>query len=119
MDTSFIVSCIKERIDFFFELKKMGFKIIVPKEVFEELRDLRFSGNKSHEDKVAVNVALEILSSKKVKKRGFGGKKVDDALIKVGREGAYVATLDRGIKRSVPNRVVLLKARGAIGVERD
>ena len=42
LDTNFIVSCVKKKIDFISELENLGFKIVLPKEIFQELKDLRF-----------------------------------------------------------------------------
>lgn len=66
LDSSFIVSCVKHKIDFVTELEGMGFKVLLPKEVFEEIKDLRF--NSDHNTKVAVEVALEFFQKKKGKK---------------------------------------------------
>lgn len=119
LDTSFIVSCLKRGIDFMKDLKELGFKVIVPREVVQELKDLKQKSGQSREERTSIDVALEIFSSKEINKVGFGEGKVDDILIKKGMEGAYIATLDRGIKRKIKNRVVILDARNSIGIERD
>ena len=117
LDSSFIISCIRERIDFLAQLEEQGFKPVVPREVLQEMKDLMKSNRASHEDRVAIKVAFEIFENRKVKKMSFGDGKVDDYLIEKGKAGAYIATLDRGIKREVPNRIVIFKAQGRVGVE--
>ncbi len=119
LDTNFIISCILKRIDFIEQLGEKGFKIVVPKEVIEELKDLRLSNRVSHEERVAINVALELLEKKEIKKVRLGKGSVDDGLIKKGKEGVYIATLDAVIKRQVPNRVVIFSAKNETGIERD
>ena len=119
LDTSFIISCLKKKIDFMKDLKELGFKIIVPREVIQELKDLNQRSGQPREEKAAIGVALEIFSSKDVNKVGFGEGKVDEILIKKGIEGAYIATLDRGIKRKIKNRVVIIDAKNSIGIERE
>lgn len=119
LDTSFIISCMLARIDFISELEAFGFKIVVPREVIQELKDLRFRKGQSHEERASINAALEMIEKRKLKKVGFGEKKVDEMLIQKGKEGIYIATLDREIKRKVPNRVVILTAKKGIGIERD
>ena len=119
LDTNFIISCILKRIDFIDELNGMGFKIKVPREVLEELKDLRKGGKTSHAERTAINVAFEMLSKKEIKKMKLGEGKVDDRLIEKGKEGIYIATLDRVIKREVPNKVVIDNSKKGLGIERN
>lgn len=114
LDTNFIISCIKKRIDFISQLEEQGFSIRVPLEVFHELKDLRNSV--SHADRGAIDVALDMFSSKKVKKIKLGHNKVDVGLIEKGKKGIHIATLDREIKRLVPNVVVIFDAQSRVGV---
>ena len=119
LDTNFIISCILKRIDFLSELEGLGFRIKVPREVLQELKDLKKEGRTSHEERVAIDVGFDMLGKKNIKKMKLGGKNVDDGLISRGREGFYIATLDRVIKREVPNRVVILVAQNKLGIERS
>ena len=96
LDANFIISCVRRKIDFISQLEAQGFKILVPKEVFEEMKDLRLKSGMSHEDRIAIDVAFELIEKRKVKKMSLGGGKVDDMLIKKGHEGFYIATLDSG-----------------------
>ena len=118
LDSSFIISCVRDRIDFLTQLEEQGFKIVVPREVMQEMKDLRMRQGSSRNDRIAIDVALEMIeNSKKIKKVGIGQGKVDDALIFKGKAGAYIATLDKEIKRQVPNRVVIFSAQGKVGIE--
>lgn len=119
LDTNFIISCIVKKIDFLTQLKEKGFKVIVPREVLQELKDLRINRRISHEERIAIDVALQMLSLKDVKKTSIGNGKVDDLLIRKGEQGVHIATLDNGIKRKVPNRIVIFSAKKEVGVERD
>jgi len=116
LDTNFIVSCIKRKIDFFSHLEEIGFKVIIPREIVEELKDLRHKVK--HDDEVAIELALEMLSGKNVNKIKLGQGKVDDKLIDLGKQGAYIATLDSYIKRSVPNSVIIDSRKNGLVVER-
>lgn len=116
LDTNFIVSCIKRKIDFLGELDDLGFKVLVPRDVLEELKDLRL--NSSHIDRQAVDVALELFSKRKVKKMKLPKGSVDSGLISLGKRGAYIATLDAYIKRSVPNSVIIDSRKNGLMVER-
>lgn len=117
LDSSFIISCVRERIDFLTQLEEQGFTPVVPREVFQEMKDLRISNRASREDRLAVDVALEILEKKKVKKTTLGEGKVDEFLIRKGQEGIFIATLDNGIKKRIPKKIVIFKAQNRVGVE--
>ena len=119
LDTNFIISCVLKRIDFLDELAVMGFKPVVPREVIEELKDLKKERKTSHEERVAIDVAFEMFEKQKVKKMKLGGLHVDDGLISRGKEGIYIASLDRGVKREVPNRIVISDAGNKLRVERS
>lgn len=117
LDTSFIVSCVMKRIDFLEELENLGFRIKVPREVMQELKDLKKGKKSSRREREAIDVAFQMLE--KSKKMKLGGRTVDDGLIAHGRSGIYIATLDRGIKVKVPNKVVLDNSRKSVKVVRD
>lgn len=119
LDSSFIISCIRKRIDFLDELKNLGFTAVIPREVLQEMKDLRLRNKSSREDRTAIDIAMEIIEKGKVKKVGLGEGRVDDALIHKGKQGIYIATLDRGIKRAVPNKIVILDAKNGLGIERS
>jgi len=119
LDTNFIISCMLKRIDFMEQLGNLGFVVKIPKEVIEELKDLKNDNKKtSRKEREIINVALSWLEEKKVKKIKLGGK-VDSKLIERGKEGIYIATLDNGIKREIPNKVVINNAAGRVEVARD
>ncbi|HLF53578.1 MAG TPA: hypothetical protein VI544_00180, partial [Candidatus Nanoarchaeia archaeon] len=117
LDTSFVISCIKKRIDFLDNLEEMGFKVLLPKEVFQEIKDLKL--NSDIATRTAVGVALEILKKRKVKGVTIGNRSVDEGLIEFGKKGAYIATLDSAIKRSVPNKVIISESSNGLAIERS
>ena len=45
LDTSFILTCVKQKIDFFEDLKFMGLKILIPKQFVRELKNMKASNN--------------------------------------------------------------------------
>src|SRR3989344_1951975 len=101
LDTNFIISCLMKKIDFLEELEGMGFVPVLPREVLQEMKDLRNKNKTSHKERVAIDMAFEMFSSGKMKKTSFGQGKVDEYMIKKGKEGIYIATLDKGIKRNI------------------
>ena len=108
-----------KRIDFLEELKNLGFRAVVPIEVLQELKDLKKGGKTSHEERAMIGVAFELFQREKIKKTNLGKGKIDDALIQRGKEGVFIATLDRGIKSRVPNRIIILGDKKKLGMERD
>ena len=123
LDTSFIISCIRKRIDFISQLEDLGFRAVVPREVIQELKGLKKNPKESFEDRKAVDVAFEMFKERKVKKMTLGSriereKQVDLGLIKKGREGVYIATLDNEIKRQVTNKIIINNARKSVVVQR-
>ena len=115
LDSSFIISCIRKRIDFLAQLEEQGFKVKVPKEVMQELKDLRKKSKTSHDDRIAIDVAMDLFRNRKVKKMSVGGKNVDEGLISKGQGGIYIATLDGGIKNKIPNKIVIQSSKGTVG----
>src|SRR3989344_1707672 len=110
LDTNFVISCVKRRIDFLGELEEMGFKVKIPREVLQEMKDLK-KGNTSHEERTAIDIVFRMFEEKDVKKIKIGGRGVDYGLVKKGSDGTYIATLDREIKHKIANRVVIDSAK--------
>lgn len=117
LDSSFIISCVKDRIDFLNQLQEQGFTPVVPREVLQEMKDLRLSNRVTREEKMAIDMALEILEKSKTKKTTLGEGKIDEFLIKKGQEGIFIATLDNAIKKKITKRIVIFKAQNKVGVE--
>ncbi len=117
LDSNFIISCIKRKIDFVSQLEEKGFKVKVPKEVLQELKDLRLKV--THDERTAIDVAFELVNARKVKKTTLGSGTIDRKLIDKGKQGIYIGSLDNEIKRSVPNRVVINSAANRVEIERS
>lgn len=117
LDTNFIISCVLKRIDFLDELETMGFRVRIPREVLQEMKDLKRESKIGREKRIAIDLAFDML--KDVKKIRVGGRYADEGLIQKGKEGTYIATLDREIKRKVSNKIVIDSARNGLRIERD
>lgn len=115
LDTSFVLSCVKKRIDFFSQLEEQGFVVKVPHEVINELKDLRKTAR--HGDKTIIDTALALLSRPSVQKIKLGRRSVDEGLIFRASEGYHIATLDKGIKHKVSQRIVIFDAQNRVGIE--
>ena len=120
LDSSFIISSVRSRIDFLDQLAELGFKPVVPKEVFQELKDIKSRTGASPKDKESIDLAFQMIEKRKVKKMSLGDhNKVDDGLIAKGQEGIYIATLDKAIQREIPNRVVIKDSEKRVIIERN
>lgn len=118
LDSSFIISCVKKRIDFLDELSNLGFKPVLPREVMQEMKDLR-AKKISREEREAIDIAFEMFEKTKIKKMSVGGRFADDGLIAHGKKGIYIATLDREIKNKVPNKILIESGKDSLKVVRD
>lgn len=116
LDTNFIISCIKKKIDFISELENQGFKILLPKEVMQELKDLK--KDLGHESRVAIDLAFQLFDKKDVKRTTIGNRSVDSGLIELGKQGKYIATLDAAIKRMVPNSISINNSSNSLLIQR-
>ncbi len=106
LDTNFILSCIRNKIDFFEEIFLMGIKIIIPEEVINEIK--KFENKKSE-----AGIALKILEKNKFKKIELGKGHVDKKIINYAKihPELIIATLDREIKNKTHNQKMIIRGK--------
>jgi len=106
LDTSFILTCIKQKIDFFEKLEHEGFQIIIPDQTIDELMGL------------GAKLALKILEKRKFKVVKLSGKDADTAIINFSRENpeAVVATLDNGLQKRIKNPKMIIRQKKKIEI---
>ena len=111
LDTSFILTCVRNKIDFFEQLELEGFKILVPKQVIKEIEAIKNS--KKSEAKSEANLALKLIKTKKPKIIQLKGKTADNAIISYTKQNPsiIVATLDREIKNKTKNRKLVIRSK--------
>ena len=102
LDSSFILTCIKQKIDFFEEL--VGTQILIPKQVINEIKNLKNSNSK---------LALKLLEKNKFKKINLGNAHVDKLIIRFAKENpkTIIATLDREIKNKTKNQKLIIRGK--------
>jgi len=107
LDTSFILTCIRQKIDFFEELTCMGIKILIPKQVLVELEGVDKTG-----------LSLKILGANNYIKIDLKTKNVDEGIIKYANKNSdfFVATLDKGIKKKIENSLVVIREKKRLEV---
>ncbi len=101
LDTNFILSCIKQKIDFFEEIYLMGIQIIIPEQIINELKKLKKES------------ALKLLENSKFKEISLKGKIVDNSIINYAKENPdiIIATLDRDIQKKIKNRKMIIRGK--------
>ena len=106
LDTSFIMTAVKQKIDFFEKLEHEGFYIMVPKQVIRELKGL---GNK---------LSLKIMEKNKFEIIEIEGKDADNAIISFAKKNprAVVATLDADLKKKIKNSKMVIRQKKRLEV---
>ncbi len=116
LDTNFILSCIRKKIDFFEEIPLMGMKIIIPLQVMDELK--KFSRQGRGNLKQEAKFALSLLERKKFDRIDLYIKNVDNGLLKLAEKNKnyVIATLDREIKNKTKNPTLVIKGEKGLEV---
>jgi rRNA-processing protein FCF1 len=104
LDTNFILTCIRQKIDFFEELQLLGLSIAIPKEVLQELKDISRSKDEA-------KIALSLLEKSSYKKVNIGSRNVDEGIIRYANlnKEIAVATLDREMKNRIKNPKITIR----------
>ena len=112
LDTNFILTCVKQKIDFFQELKLMGIKIIIPAQVIDELRKI-LNSKKKLRFRDNAKVSLNLFKKNKFKKIDLSEKYVDKALINFAKKHPriIIATLDRELKKKIKNPKLIIRGK--------
>lgn len=114
LDTNFILTCIRNKIDFLEEIKFKGMQILIPKQVLKEIKRISNSRKKLRFREEA-NIALKILEKADIKKIDLESKNVDKGLVKFAEKNkdVIIATLDKALKRKIktPKLVILSKKK--------
>jgi len=101
LDTNFILSCIRNKIDFFEELSE--YKILIPKQVIRELKNLN------------EEFAIRVLEKHKrfFKIIGIKSNYVDKGIINFSKENpnTVIATLDKDLKNKIKNQKLVIRGK--------
>ena len=111
LDTNFILSCIRKKIDFFDLIPQMGISVIIPTPVLKEIERITNHPKNNFFFKEEAGLALKLFERKKFQKIGLDGKNVDFGIIKIGRDNPdyIIATLDKEIKNKVKNQKLVIR----------
>lgn len=117
LDTNFILSCVRKKIDFFEEIKFRGMKIIIPNEVIKELKKISETGKKKFSDEA--KIALKILDKNSFEKADLKIKNVDNGIVKFAKEHEdyVIATLDKEIQTKIKNNKLIIRGEKELEIK--
>ena len=112
LDTNFILTCVKQKIDFLDEIKFMGIMVLIPEEVLKEIKKIKNSGKKLHFRENA-KLALKILDKNEFKKIKLDTAEVDKGLVNFAKKNkdVIVATLDRELKEKIKKPKLVIRGK--------
>lgn len=116
LDTNFILSCVRKKIDFFHEIKFSGLKIIIPIQVIAELENLSETGNLKLREEA--KLSLKLLKKNSFDKVDLKIKNVDNGIVKFAKEHEdyIIATLDKEIQKKIENQKLIIRGEKELEV---
>lgn len=116
LDTNFILSCIRKKIDFFHEIKFSGLRIIIPIQVVAELENLSETGNLKLREEAKFSLLL--FKKNTFEKVDLKIKNVDNGIVKFAKEHEdyIIATLDKEIKDKIKNQKLIIRGEKELEV---
>lgn len=111
LDTSFILSAIKYKIDFIEGIQFLGLTPFIPIQVIKELKKITESKKKA-KFKDHAELALKIIQKNKIKEVNLTSEYVDQGLIEYVKKNpeVIVATMDKELKTKIKNRKLVVRA---------
>ena len=112
LDTNFILSCVRQKIDFLEKIQLRGMKILLPEEVLDEIKKIENSGRKLHLRENA-QLALKTLEKTGFEKIKLETENVDDGLVKFSEKNkdVIIATLDRELKKRIKKPKLVIRGK--------
>jgi rRNA-processing protein FCF1 len=109
LDTNFILSCIRKKIDFFNDIPDMGLKMIIPIQVLDEVRTLSMTAKGKFKDDA--KIALKLLEKNEYKRIDLYIKNVDNGIVKLAEKNKeyVIATLDQAIQHKIKNQKLIIR----------
>jgi rRNA-processing protein FCF1 len=114
IDTNFIMTCVKQKVQLFDQLGKLypGEKLFIPSNVIDELKMLSSRKELKMSEREAADLALQLTEHEKIVILDLDGK-VDNAIIKYAIENnkVVVASLDKVMKKKIKKNAKFLTIR--------
>ena len=118
LDTSFILSAVRLKIDFLEDIKFLGYKALLPKQVITELKNI-IESKKKLRFKDEAKLALKILQKKRLPKIDLKQEYVDKGILNYAKQHKeiIVATLDKELKSKIPNQKLVIRAMKRLEIQ--
>ncbi len=112
LDTNFLLTCVKQKIDFLNEIKFMGIKVLIPEEVLDEVRKIMNSRKKLHFREDA-KLALKTLDKGGFEKIKLGTSYVDKGIVNFAEKNkdVIIATLDKELKKKIKKPKLVIRGK--------
>ena len=112
LDTNFILTSIRNKIDFPEEIKFKGMQILIPQQVIGEIKKI-IDSKKKLRFREEAKLALKILEKIPFKKIDLKEKNVDKGIVKFAEKNKtiIIATLDRELKRKIKNQKLMIRGK--------
>jgi rRNA-processing protein FCF1 len=109
LDTNFILSCIRNKIDFLEELQLSGRKILLPIQVIDELKNI--AKKEKYKFRKEAEFALKLIEKAPFEKIDLKNKYVDKGIRNfiIKNKSVIVATLDKELKRKKNRNMVITR----------
>ncbi len=106
LDTNFILTCVRQKIDFFEDFYLAGIKVIIPENVIAEMEKLKRI------------TALRLLEKNVFERVTLPGKNVDNAIVQFAKENPeiIIATLDKAMRKKIKNKKVTIRSKKIIEI---
>lgn len=119
LDTNFIVTCIKEKIDFLSQIKDYfgeDVEFIIPEEIINELSELSLRKGEKEINKNSAKIGLSLIETFEYKTLKLNNNNVDQGIIDyIKNKDINLATIDKKLASRVSNNVISLsKSRKGI-----
>jgi len=121
LDTSFIISCVRQKIDFITvvnELFDQKIDFLLPREVLSEIKTISVRSGEKRVDKQAARVALDLIDISEFKLIKLNDKVVDRGITNylLNNPKIMLATLDRGLIARSGGEALTIKGNKSIEV---
>ena len=118
LDTNFILTCVKQKVDFISLADKLfdeSIEWLIPIEVLKELKELSKRKGMKIRDKEAAKLSLKIVKKIKSKKIKLGSKNVDQGIVNYTKShNVVLATLDRELKKHTNAKVLTIRRKKSL-----
>ncbi|MEM3113197.1 MAG: PIN domain-containing protein [Candidatus Pacearchaeota archaeon] len=109
LDTNFILSGIKQKIQLFEVIRKdfPEYKIVIPTEIMDELEKIKESKKATLKERESAELSLFLIKKGGYKNIVLGSKNVDYGIISytIKNPDIIIATLDRELKEKIKSKI--------------